>query len=173
MHEILIKYIPRAGTNSVVLSAPLPLLVQEDPGETNRRRDKRIYPGWGPIGGGTRGYTRGGDQSEEGQEDIPGVETNRRRDKRIYPGWGPIGGPYLTGLWLARPIGRLRLSLAAGAARGMHYLHTHNPPILHRDLKSPNLCVDRNWTVKVYSPGGRRAPTSAWTATGPSRDVAD
>eukprot|EP00959_Pyramimonas_sp_CCMP1952_P417742 8752089-Pyramimonas_sp.AAC.1 len=27
--------------------------------------------GRGPIGGGTRGYTRGVDQSEEGQEDIP------------------------------------------------------------------------------------------------------
>eukprot|EP00976_Prorocentrum_cordatum_P060681 1176006-Prorocentrum_minimum.AAC.3 len=40
----------------------------------------------GPIGGGTRGYTRGGDQSEERQEDIPGAGTNRRRDKRIYPG---------------------------------------------------------------------------------------
>eukprot|EP00976_Prorocentrum_cordatum_P063384 1177076-Prorocentrum_minimum.AAC.1 len=37
-------------------------------------------------------YTRGGDQSEEGQEDIPGPGTNRRRDKRIYPGQGPIGG---------------------------------------------------------------------------------
>eukprot|EP00976_Prorocentrum_cordatum_P096082 1190421-Prorocentrum_minimum.AAC.3 len=29
----------------------------------------RIYPGRGPIEGGTGGYTRGGDQSEEGQED--------------------------------------------------------------------------------------------------------
>eukprot|EP00976_Prorocentrum_cordatum_P062096 1176578-Prorocentrum_minimum.AAC.5 len=59
---------------------------------TNRRRDKRLYPGWGPIEGGTRGYTPGGGQSEEGQEDIPGVGTNRRRNKRIYPGRGPIGG---------------------------------------------------------------------------------
>eukprot|EP00976_Prorocentrum_cordatum_P082966 1185049-Prorocentrum_minimum.AAC.1 len=65
----------------------------------NRRRDRRIYPPakgasrWrGPIGGGTRGYTRGGDQSEEGQEDIPGAGTNRRRDRRrVCPGRGPIG----------------------------------------------------------------------------------
>lgn len=31
----------------------------------------------------------------------------------------------------------------------MNYLHHRNPPILHRDLKSSNLLVDRNWNVKV------------------------
>eukprot|EP00976_Prorocentrum_cordatum_P074741 1181630-Prorocentrum_minimum.AAC.1 len=56
------------------------------------RQEDRMYLRRGPIGGGTRGYTWGGDQSEEGQEDIPGAGTNRRRDKRIYPGRGPIGG---------------------------------------------------------------------------------
>eukprot|EP00976_Prorocentrum_cordatum_P099855 1192002-Prorocentrum_minimum.AAC.2 len=46
---------------------------------TNRSRDKRIYPErGGPIGAGTRGYTqREGDQSEQGQEDIPRAGTNR------------------------------------------------------------------------------------------------
>jgi len=28
-------------------------------------------------------------------------------------------------------------------------LHSHKPPILHRDLKSPNMLVDRHWRVKV------------------------
>eukprot|EP00976_Prorocentrum_cordatum_P089716 1187825-Prorocentrum_minimum.AAC.1 len=58
---------------------------QEDIPETgtNRRRHKRMYPGRGQIRGGTRGYTRGGDQSKEGQEDMPKTGTNRRRDKRI------------------------------------------------------------------------------------------
>lgn len=34
-------------------------------------------------------------------------------------------------------------------AKGMDCLHTSNPTIVHRDLKSPNLLVDKNWTVKV------------------------
>ena len=34
-------------------------------------------------------------------------------------------------------------------ARGMNYLHHCSPPIVHRDLKSSNLLVDKNWTVKV------------------------
>lgn len=33
----------------------------------------------------------------------------------------------------------------------MNYLHTSHPTIVHRDLKSPNLLVDKNWAVKVYT----------------------
>ncbi|XP_023763485.2 uncharacterized protein LOC111911948 [Lactuca sativa] len=42
-----------------------------------------------------------------------------------------------------------RLHMAMDIARGMNYLHRCNPPIVHRDLKSSNLLVDKNWTVKV------------------------
>lgn len=45
------------------------------------------------------------------------------------------------------------LDLGAGycfvQAMGMNYLHQLKPPIVHRDLKSPNLLVDGNYTVKV------------------------
>ncbi|KAK3001966.1 hypothetical protein RJ639_020496, partial [Escallonia herrerae] len=44
---------------------------------------------------------------------------------------------------------RRRLRMALDVTRGMNYLHHRNPPIVHRDLKSSNLLVDKNWTVKV------------------------
>ena len=34
-------------------------------------------------------------------------------------------------------------------AKGINYLHCLKPPIVHWDLKSPNLLVDKNWTAKV------------------------
>ncbi len=39
--------------------------------------------------------------------------------------------------------------MALDAAKGMNYLHTSDPPVIHRDLKSPNLLVDKHWRVKV------------------------
>ncbi|XP_021290983.1 uncharacterized protein LOC110421666 [Herrania umbratica] len=44
---------------------------------------------------------------------------------------------------------RRRVHMALDIARGVNYLHHCNPPIIHRDLKSSNLLVDKNWTVKV------------------------
>ncbi|KAK9807281.1 hypothetical protein WJX73_007482 [Symbiochloris irregularis] len=42
-----------------------------------------------------------------------------------------------------------RLAIALDAAKGMLQLHSHRPVILHRDLKSPNLVVDKHWRCKV------------------------
>ncbi|CBI19282.3 hypothetical protein VitviT2T_027333 [Vitis vinifera] len=44
---------------------------------------------------------------------------------------------------------RRRLRMALDVAKGINYLHCLKPPIVHWDLKSPNLLVDKNWTVKV------------------------
>ncbi|KAI5084308.1 hypothetical protein GOP47_0000477 [Adiantum capillus-veneris] len=41
------------------------------------------------------------------------------------------------------------IRMALDIAKGVNYLHRLNPPIVHRDLKSPNLLVDKMWTVKV------------------------
>ncbi|KAF2075586.1 hypothetical protein CYY_003129 [Polysphondylium violaceum] len=43
----------------------------------------------------------------------------------------------------------LRLQLGFDCARGMTYLHSRNPIIIHRDLKTDNLLVDDSWQVKV------------------------
>ena len=50
----------------------------------------------------------------------------------------------------------LVLTCALQAARGMLYLHSHSPPICHRDLKSSNLVVDDHWVVKVTDFGMSR-----------------
>ncbi|XP_042517650.1 serine/threonine-protein kinase EDR1-like [Macadamia integrifolia] len=42
-----------------------------------------------------------------------------------------------------------RIKMALDVARGMNCLHNSTPTIVHRDLKSPNLLVDKNWNVKV------------------------
>ncbi len=55
---------------------------------------------------------------------------------------------------LARQLSWARLlGMAFDAAKGMLYLHSRHPSIVHRDLKSANLLVDAHWHVKVA--GGR------------------
>lgn len=42
-----------------------------------------------------------------------------------------------------------RMRILLEAAQGMLYLHSMSPALLLRDLKSANLLVTRDWTVKV------------------------
>ncbi|AGO85889.2 Serine/threonine protein kinase [Pandoravirus salinus] len=67
-----------------------------------------------------------------------------------------------------------RLRLMRTAAAGVAYLHGRDRPIVHRDLKSSNLLVDDNFTIKVADFGFARirednatmtrCGTPAWTA---------
>jgi len=56
--------------------------------------------------------------------------------------------------------------VAEGAARAMSYLHSGNPPVLHRDLKSANLLLDESFTVKVCDFGLARLVAKSKSMTG-------
>uniref|UniRef100_A0A1J3DUA7 non-specific serine/threonine protein kinase n=1 Tax=Noccaea caerulescens TaxID=107243 RepID=A0A1J3DUA7_NOCCA len=64
---------------------------------------------------------------------------------------------------------RRRLRMALDVAKGLNYLHCLNPPVVHWDLKSPNLLVDKNWTVKVCDFGLSRFKANTFI---PSKSVA-
>ncbi|KAJ3669094.1 hypothetical protein LUZ60_011044 [Juncus effusus] len=43
-----------------------------------------------------------------------------------------------------------RLKLALDAARGIEYMHTYAvPPLIHRDIKSQNILLDKDWVAKI------------------------
>ncbi|KAG6427491.1 hypothetical protein SASPL_111737 [Salvia splendens] len=58
-----------------------------------------------------------------------------------------------------------RLSMACDVAKGMNYLHKRNPPVVHRDLKSPNLLVDKKYTVKVCDFGLSRLKANTFLSS--------
>ena len=47
----------------------------------------------------------------------------------------------------------LVISMALDIARGMAYLHSQSPPIILRDLKSPNVLVGAGWHLKITDLG--------------------
>ena len=50
----------------------------------------------------------------------------------------------------------LKLSLLTDVARGLLFLHTHNPPIIHRDLSARNVLLTSSLVAKISDLGNAR-----------------
>lgn len=75
-------------------------------------------------------------------------------------------------LWSVLRSGRtalntaMRIKFMLDTARGMSYLHQFRRPILHRDLKSPNMLVQDDFSIKLSDFGLARVKTQIQTMTG-------
>jgi serine/threonine protein kinase len=56
---------------------------------------------------------------------------------------------------------RRRLAMAVDACAGVAFLHSCDPPIIHRDIKSLNFLVDREYRVKLADLGEARELSAA------------
>ena len=50
----------------------------------------------------------------------------------------------------------LKQSLLTDVARGLVYLHTHNPPVVHRDLSARNILLTSSLAAKISDLGNAR-----------------
>jgi serine/threonine protein kinase len=57
------------------------------------------------------------------------------------------------------------LDMASDICQGGSYLHLHDPPIIHRDLKSENVLVDANFVSKITDFGQSRFSDNMRTMT--------
>lgn len=55
-----------------------------------------------------------------------------------------------------------RLNIAISIARGLHYLQSFNPPIVHRDLRSPNIFVRSPSFPSHLLPHSRSSPPPSY-----------
>eukprot|EP01088_Endostelium_zonatum_P014239 TRINITY_DN3033_c1_g1_i1.p1 TRINITY_DN3033_c1_g1~~TRINITY_DN3033_c1_g1_i1.p1 ORF type:complete len:535 (+),score=157.27 TRINITY_DN3033_c1_g1_i1:62-1666(+) len=58
---------------------------------------------------------------------------------------------------------KTQIRLITDTARGMNYLHLFKPAVVHRDLKSPNLLVDKYLNIKIADFGLSKVKSSLMT----------
>ena len=71
--------------------------------------------------------------------------------------------------YLQRNRGQLsrqkQLEICISIVRGLHFLHTRTPPIVHRDLTDKNVLLDSNRVVKISDLGQSRLKTKDYFST--------
>ena len=71
--------------------------------------------------------------------------------------------------YLERNRGQLsrqkQLSICAEIVRGLHFLHTRSPPIVHRDLTDKNILLDADGVVKISDLGQSELKTAEYLST--------
>ncbi|KAF0684622.1 Aste57867_23426 [Aphanomyces stellatus] len=67
--------------------------------------------------------------------------------------------------WIQGPAGISRLRIAANVAEALVYLHSNDPPIIHRDLKSSNVLLSNQYDAKLTDFGTSREMSDENTMT--------
>ena len=72
--------------------------------------------------------------------------------------------------YLERSRGQLsrqkQLEICVSIVRGLRFLHTRTPPLVHRDLTDRNILLDGNEVVKISDLGQSRLKTAEYFSTG-------
>ncbi|KAE8665112.1 Delta-cadinene synthase isozyme A [Hibiscus syriacus] len=75
-------------------------------------------------------------------------EKPRNRKKNHLHGREFIEG-FINGGFKETVVVKMRVGICIGAARGLEFLRSGTPSIIHRDIKSSNFLLDKNWFPRI------------------------